>query len=85
MPVVGNLWQVESLTEVHEIEDIFLEAAATKPNTCLHTCRQRTREIKSTYFRSLDEVVLDSDVSSRKIVLMIRNRRYSCSHAIATP
>ena len=83
MPVVGNLWQVESLTEVHEIEDIFLEAAATKPNTCLHTCRQRTRVIKSTYFESLDEVVLD--VSSRKIVLMIRNRRYSCSHAIATP
>ena len=55
VPVVGNLWQVESLTEVHEIEDIFLEAAATKPNTCLHTCRQRTREIKSTYFGSLDE------------------------------
>ena len=43
VPVVGNLWQVESLTEVHEIEDIFLEAAATKPNTCLPYMHKRDK------------------------------------------
>ena len=33
VPVIGNLRQVQSLTEVHQIQHIFLEAAATKTNT----------------------------------------------------
>ena len=33
VPVISDLRQVQSLTEVHQIQHIFLEAAATKTNT----------------------------------------------------
>ena len=33
VPVISDLRKVQSLTEVHQIQHIFLEAAATKTNT----------------------------------------------------
>ena len=36
MPVVGDLREVQSLTEIDQIQHVFLETAATKTNTSLH-------------------------------------------------
>ena len=33
IPVVSNLWEIESLTQIHKIQHIFLEAAASKSQT----------------------------------------------------